>query len=72
MTESNDISTIFIDNDKWYLRKIDSTHFVGNFRDSNVPMGSPAYHVAEFRGEKYYQDLVDWLHGKKKINGNKY
>lgn len=70
------LATIYVDGDPWYIRMIDSTHIAMSNQDKDVKTShspSPAiYHVGQLRDEQYYQDLVNWLHNGKDINGKKY
>lgn len=66
--------TIYVNNYPWYLKKIDSTHLymLMDKKQLQHPPGASAHHVGEYRDNSYYKDLVDWLHGRKNIDGNKY
>lgn len=54
--------------DTWYLTYIDSTHF---YLSNSKDFKGSAYHVGQFRGEKYYDDVKSWLksHNSKMANG---
>jgi hypothetical protein len=54
--------------DTWYLTYIDSTHF---YLSNSKDFKGSAYHVGQFRGEKYYDDVKSWLksHNSKMAKG---
>ena len=55
--------------EKWYAKKIDSTHLYLTL-NKNHP---PATHVAQWKNnKKLYDDLVKWLHGSLNIEGKTY
>ena len=47
---------------KWYLTKIDTTHFYlnNNFDDAVKKIGF-AYHIREFRSRPFYEEVRSWL-----------
>jgi hypothetical protein len=60
---------VFINNEPWYLKKIDSTHLYF----SNTPKEGIPIHIAELiENKKFYEDVKDWLHGILKITNKKY
>lgn len=60
----------------WYFEKMDSTHFkMANNIKALSTGAAMVHHVGQHRGETYYKDLVNWLHGKidsKKLQGKGY
>lgn len=60
---------VFINNEPWFLKKIDSTHLYS----SNAPKEGIPIHIAELiKNKKFYEDVKDWLHGFLKITNKKY
>lgn len=62
------VRSIRADNETWYIRKIDSTHFyMANNREALEKQspshinGALARHIGEFKGEPYEEDLKEFL-----------
>ena len=70
METKEPIVTIKIDGYPWYIQKIDSTHL--NMSSSKKFSGMTVRHIGELKGEKYYNDILAWLQGKKKLTNAKY
>lgn len=67
---------IYIDGYLYLAKRIDSTHLSLNLiGNSNINITCPheiIYHVGQLSERSYYQDIVNWLHDKKEIDGNDY
>lgn len=67
--DDTDWNEIKINNEKWYVKKIDSTHL---FFSNDLKREGIAMHVAQFKGRPFYDDLTKWLHGRLRIDGKSY
>ena len=69
LEEKGDRAKIMVDGYPYYLKKIDSTHL---YFSNNPDREGSAAHVNQYSDEPYHDDMVDWLHGKFDIDGEKY
>jgi hypothetical protein len=49
---------LHIDNQNWYLQKIDSTHF---YMSNDPNFRGTAHHIGQHKGELYYDEVRQWL-----------
>ena len=71
--EIKEIARITHGEDEWYLKKIDGTHVkTANNREALENGRGAVWHIAQFRGKPYYEDVREWLYGRKPIDGNQY
>ena len=69
-SKTNDDSIIiYIENYPYYLNKIDSTHF---FMSNTPDVKGMAFHIGQFNGDPWYDDIRSWLIGKSSPDGKKY
>ena len=54
----NAIHVLHIDNQNWYLEKIDSTHF---YMSNDPNFRGMAHHIGQHNGEIYYDEVKQWL-----------
>ena len=73
LSESDDIVKITHGNDVWYMKRIDGTHVKSANNEKALHSGRGAvYHVRQLGNKPYYDDVRQWLYGKKDIDGNVY
>ena len=58
---TGDKKEIKIDGQKWYLEKIDSTHFYLSNTSKGRGMSHWAHHIGQHKGESYYDEVRSWL-----------
>ena len=54
----NATHVLHIDNQNWYLEKIDSTHF---YMSNDPNFRGMAHHIGQHNGEIYYDEVKQWL-----------
>jgi predicted transcriptional regulator len=62
----NAIHVLHIDNQNWYLEKIDSTHF---YMSNDPNFRGMANHIGQHKGELYYDEVKQWLKDTQFDNG---
>jgi hypothetical protein len=63
--------TIVINGYPYYIEQVDSTHLKMATIKDNLPKTIP-YHVSQYKGLSYYEDLKNWLHGENLRMNTKY
>lgn len=61
---------IYIDNQLWYITKIDGTHIRMSVNKKEDPFG--IYHIEQLSHTPYYNDIKMWLCSGSTIESNRY
>ena len=62
--DGGEVKKIVDGKDVWYLTYIDSTHF---YLSNSKDFKGSAYHLAQFRGEPFYDEVKSWLKSQVKM-----
>lgn len=71
-----EVTTIVHQKTKWWLKKIDSTHFYMINKElteaGENPSGMSCYHVGQVKEQPYYADVEEWLQYGTDLKGKNY